>query len=202
MMNKLIVLPIVLAIIAAAYLGYSTPLSTREVAFQAPAITDNGEGTMASFKLFLRPGEGRTLVNIDNALYREDSENSLRKAKAIAERFVGLKMTGYDLVLEVDGGERIVGGESAGMLFTAAIVSAYSGRKLHAEATGSAAVSEEGKLLPIDGVEEKMHAASQVGKKYFVVCKDQQINREAELSKIIQIVRVENAGEAIRLLLE
>lgn len=201
-MRLAILLPILLAIIAAFYLGYSTPLIAREVSFQAPAITENGEGTMAEFKLWLRPGDGRILVNIDNAFYREDSENSVRKAKKIAERYVGLKLSSYDLVVEVVGGERIVGGESAGMLFSAGIVAAFTGRKVRDDATGSAAITENGSLVAIEGVEEKLRAAAQAGKKYFVVSREQQINRESELAQLIQIIRVENAGQAISLLLE
>lgn len=200
-MKIAILLPILLAVVAAMYLGYSSPVISRQVSFQAPAVTDNGAGTMAGFKLWMRPGAGRILVNIDNAFYKEDSENSLKKATAIAERFVGLKMAGYDLIMEADG-ERIVGGESAGTIFSAAIVSAFTGRKLREDATSSAAVTEDGTLVPVDGIEEKMRAASQAGKKYFIVAKSQQVNRELELSQKIRIVRVENAGQAISLLLE
>ncbi len=201
-MRIAILLPILLAVAAAIYLGYNSPIASRQVHFQAPAITDNGAGTMADFNLILKPGDGKVLVNIGNAFYQQDSENSLRKAKGIAEKFVGLKLTGYDLLLEVDGGERIVGGESAGAIFSTAIVSAYTGRKMRDDATGSAAITEDGTLVPIDGVEEKMHAASQAGKKYFVVSTEQKVSNEQELSKIIQIVRVENAGQFIQLLLE
>lgn len=201
-MKKIIFLAILLAASAALYLGYSTPLVSKQVYFEAPAITDNGAGIMAGFRLWLRPGNGRILVNIDNAFYREDSENSLRKAKRIAERFVGLKMDGYDLVVEVQGGERIVGGESAGALFSAAIASAFSGRQMREDVTASAAVAEDGSLVPIDGIEEKTRAAAQAGKEYFVVARGQQINRELEISQKIKIVRVDNAGQAIELLLE
>ncbi len=201
-MKKLFLIPIAIAAVAALMLGYSSPLVDKKVVFQAPAITENGEGTLATFQITLKPGEGRILVNVENAVFREDSENSLRKAKRIAENFTGLKLRGYDVVAEIDGGERIVGGESAGAVFSAAIASAASGRKMRGDVTGSAAVSEEGVLAPIDGVEEKIRASVAAGKKYFVVAKQQQVNRELELAQNIRVIRVANAAEAIQLMLE
>ena len=199
--NKTALVLVAVGFLAALLLGYNTPLATQKVVFQAPAITEGGEGVLVYFKMWLRPGNGRILVNVDNAFYKEDSENSLRKAKRIAEKYIGLRLNAYDIVLEIDG-QRIVGGESAGAMFSAAIAAAFTGKKLREDVTASAALTEEGLLAPVDSLEEKMRAAYEAGKDHFIIARGQQMQGEEFLKQKINIVRVDSAEEAIQLMLE
>ncbi|MGC8851370.1 MAG: hypothetical protein ACP5O3_04065, partial [Candidatus Micrarchaeia archaeon] len=133
MIKQLALTTTILALaIAASYAGYliaTPPASTIE--FNAPAVSEDGRGVMIPFKLSIKPGEGRLLVNIAQTSFKADVENSLRKAKANAEKFMSVSLQHADLIVEAQPQQKIVGGESAGAAFTIAIISLYSGHALN-----------------------------------------------------------------------
>lgn len=174
---------------------YAPSLDT--INFQAPAILENGKGSLVDFKMTLAPGEGRLLVNIRNSFYQEDVENSLKKARSLVQKQVGKPLDGYDIIVETMQ-ESSVGGESAGAMFTIALQSVATGREIRGDAAMSAAVTEEGSLTPVDGIDEKIAAAIDAGKTRFIVAAGQQINNEKELEKRIEIIRANDTQQAER----
>ena len=202
-MKKILLLLVALAFVSAFSLSYF--ISSKEshtVEFSAPAITEVGKGMLIDFTVKATPGSGRVLVNIENAFYREDVENSIKKAKNIAGNYLGLNPNGFDLTIELKSAQKIVGGESAGVAFVTAIAAAMSGKKIRSDVSVSAAVDEEGNALAVNGVDEKILSAIESGKTYFLVAENQTILHEQTLSKSIQIARVKNAQEAIDLMVE
>lgn len=196
-MNRF-VFPTLLAMIAVAgaSLGYLVaPSPQAHSDFYAPAIIDNGQGVLVKFRVSLYPGSGKTLVNVQNSFYREDSENALVKAKKNAEDILGVKLIYHDLVLDVESIGSEVGGESAGAMFTLGILSAYSGRKINDEVTMSAGITDDGLLFAVDSIEEKILAAKQSGKKKFIVSATQGI-KNAEQIEGIEIIKAKNIREA------
>jgi predicted S18 family serine protease len=204
MIKQLALTTTILALaIAASYAGYliaTPPASTIE--FNAPAVSEDGRGVMIPFKLSIKPGEGRLLVNIAQTSFKADVENSLRKAKANAEKFMSVSLQHADLIVEAQPQQKIVGGESAGAAFTIAIISLYSGHALNKQATVSATINENGDIGEVDGIEEKIIAAREAGKTTFVVSKQQKIKSEESLRHLgIQIIRASNITEAAQHLL-
>ncbi|MGC9114247.1 MAG: S16 family serine protease [Candidatus Micrarchaeia archaeon] len=204
MIKQLALTTTILALaIAASYAGYliaTPPASTIE--FNAPAVSEDGRGVMIPFKLSIKPGEGRLLVNIAQTSFKADVENSLRKAKANAEKFMSVSLQHADLIVEAQPQQKIVGGESAGAAFTIAIISLYSGHALNNQATVSATINENGDIGEVDGIEEKIIAAREAGKTTFVVSKQQKIKSEESLRHLgIQIIRASNITEAAQHLL-
>ncbi len=186
---------------ASVFLGYLvSPTPNAYSVFYAPAITDTGDGALVKFSVSLIPGNGRTLVNIENVRYRQDTENALVKAKRNAEKITGVKLTYYDVVLDVNSIGSEVGGESAGAMFTAGIVSAFTGRMFDSRSTMSAGITENGMLFAVDGIEEKILAARNSGKSKFVVSKTQVVKNEDSITGI-EIIRVVNVSEAINAVL-
>ncbi len=190
-----------LLVASAAYLGYTVaPSPYPTSSFYAPAITANGAGALVKFTISLKTGNGRTLVNVQNALYQEDSESALLKAKLNAEKILGLKLTYYDVILDINAAGADVGGESAGALFAAGIVSAYTGKAIKRDVAISAGLNSDGSLFPVEGIEEKILAAKQAGRKKFIVAQGQLIPNQTQISEI-EIIRLQNIEEALSQLL-
>ncbi len=190
---------VIFAVLFSLLLGFSIAPSKSVVKFKVPAIGDNGKGELVDFLLEFKPGTGRTMVDIDNALFSQDVEHSLRKARFNAEKFLGAKLIFQDVVARVEG-LREVDGESAGVLLTAAIVAGMSNKNLNELVAISAMIDENGNAMPVGGIEEKLFAAIENGRKVFLVADGQHIKFEDEFSKKIKIVRIENAEEAVKLI--
>lgn len=184
-------------ICTAAFIGYTaTPGPSRAIEFNAPALFIDGSGTLGAFKMTLAPGNGKTLVNIENAAFLTDVENSLRKAKANAEQITGVKLKYYDVILEAKHVD-VVSGESAGAVLTAAIVALATNHDLDSKTTGSAGITIDGKVFPVDGIEEKILAAKSAGKKTFIVANAQEIKNVNNLPKDVKIIKVETTKDAV-----
>lgn len=179
------------------YMGYSiAPNPHTELVFFAPAITANGQGVMVPFHMKLRQGTGGVFVNVFETSFKEDVENSLRKARVNAENFMGVSLQNFDVVLEVPPEQKTVSGESAGAMFTIALISLFSGHSLRQGVAMSATIDKNGELHEVDGIEEKILAALAEGNTVFIVCPGQQIKDESTLKGLgVQIVRAKNIGD-------
>ncbi len=195
-----VIVIIIIASWTAFDLGYSAVPPARSVFFSAPAVSGEGKGVMVSFRLSLTPGSGRLLVDVGSAFFREDTERSLRKARAAAEKHLGASLASVDIALSFETGEKVVAGESAGAAFALAIASAYLGRPLREDVALSAALSEDGAVSPVDGIEEKIIAAREWNKNVFLVASTQAIKQEKQLEEAtgIRIIRINDLGDAAR----
>ncbi len=191
-----------LALLSAFFLAKSIPATAHAVEFSAAGVTEEGSGVYVPFLVSVRPGTGRVLVDIENAFYKQDAENSIRKARDVAARELGYNPGAFDVEFRAAGGDRAVGGESAGALFTAAIAAGFAGKKLRKDVAVSATVGESGALGEVQGVREKILSAAEAGVKYFIVAEEQEITDEASLAEKITVVRAKNAAEVIRAMLE
>ncbi|MBI4406607.1 hypothetical protein HY571_01710 [Candidatus Micrarchaeota archaeon] len=195
-MKTIPALLLVLIIGLSALLGYfASPAPFQFADLQAPAITHQGTGVLVKFRISLEPGNGRTLINIQNSEYKQDAENAVRKARKNAENILGIKLSYTDLIVDVGASGSEVGGESAGAMFAVGIISAYTGKKIKNEVAMSAGITEDGKLFPVESIEEKILAAIASGKKTFVVADAQVIKNEENLE--IEVVRVSDLNQAL-----
>ena len=194
-------LPLIVAMAFIALLiGYSAMPSTTTTEFYLLGISDTGEGVLVPFKLEFAPGTGKVLVDASDASYRKDTAESLRQARDAAEKALGLPLKNADLLLELDVEGADVGGDSGGAAFAVAIIASYHGVQPDCGGAISASL-EDGGLAPVGGITEKIAAAADAGKKFFVVAKAQEINGENSLKQRIQIIRVDSLAEAARLFL-
>ncbi|MBI5224651.1 hypothetical protein HY989_02180 [Candidatus Micrarchaeota archaeon] len=190
------------AAVLAFNLGYNAFPSSKKISFSAPAVLDSGKGSLVEFQMSLRVGSGLTLVNIKNAAFKEDSENALRKARNLAESYLGTTSSNLDIVLEIMGNGNEVSGESAGGMFALAIIALQTGRKLKTDVAISAAISESAELEEVGGIEEKILAAKENSRKVFLVSKNQPIKEEQSVGSGISIIRVKNLKEAAGYMIE
>ncbi len=204
MENKYIALFLLLVAMGIAFnLGFNAFPSAKHLRFSAPAITDTGKGNLISFDMFLAKGEGRTLVNIQNAGFKEDVEAALRKARNNANNYLGISPDKIDIILQLEGGGGSdVSGESAGGMFAVAIIALHTGRQLREDVAISAVISEDGRLEEVGGIEEKIIAAKEGNKKIFLISEGQKVKEEEELGRGIRILRVDNLEAAVAYLIE
>jgi len=168
--------------------------------FQACAVTLDGQGTLVWFEVYMRQGSGKTFVNIQNARFREDTEQSLLEARIAAEEALGVSLSSYDITLDMLTPQENVAGESAGAAFATALVANYLQRNMRSDAVVSAALSD-GKLAPVGGVDEKMVAAADAGKSTFVIAENQTV-KHAEIGQRINIIRARTLTDALPNLIE
>ena len=197
---KSIVLAAFLLSIGLCYFAAAVP---KGISFAAPAVTEEGKGRLVEFRLSLQPGAGRLLVNVESVAFKEDIDTALRTARAASEKYLGARLDNYDVVLDVksDGGFSEVSGGSAGALFAAALIAMQSGKSLRQDAAISARIDENGGLLPVGGIEEKIYAAGQGNRRLFIVSEGQQVRFGNEFSKNISIRKAASISEALPYLL-
>ncbi|NUN11878.1 hypothetical protein HUU53_04530 [Candidatus Micrarchaeota archaeon] len=181
-------------------LGYALGPTSSEKTFQAVAISNLGEGKVIEFSLKSYPGTGKTLLSIENALFEKDTQESLQRARRLAEKYLG-HATNTDYEFSILRENNLNGG-SAGLEFALAIASNELNKKLKKEVVVSSAIDEELELIPVGGIDEKILAAIQQEKKIFIVSETQPIKYEEQLSQQIQIIRVKTLAEAIEIAFE
>ena len=204
MQKKTVLRSIVLAaFLLSIALGYFAAPAPKSISFSAPAITEEGKGRLVDFTLSLQPGPGRLLVNVESVAFKEDIDSALRTARAASEKYLGARLNNYDIVLDVDStaGFSEVSGGSAGALFAAALIAVQSGKSLRQDVAISARVGEDGGLLPVGGIEEKIYAAEQGSRRLFIVSEGQDVRFEDEFSKNITIRKVASVSDALPYLL-
>ncbi len=196
-MNKKILLAFILSLSILSFLeGYFFSTS-GSLTFYAPAITTNNAGELVPFSLSIKPGFGRVFINIENTQFASDVQQSFLLARSDAEEILGVNLNNYDFYLTVDANGGSVSGESAGALFTSAIVSVFTGKQLNQKTEISAMLASNNSLLPVDGIDEKILAAYVAGKNRFIVSSQQVIPNEDELPNGIQIIPVDNVSAAV-----
>ncbi|MFH1199880.1 MAG: S16 family serine protease, partial [Candidatus Micrarchaeota archaeon] len=174
----------------------------KSVTFSAPAVNAEGNGELVGLRMSLQPGYGRLLVNVREVAFRESIDAALRKAVIASEKYSGVRLSNYDIVLDVDSqGFSELSGESAGAYFAAALIAMQSNRGLNPDASMSAAISENGTLLPVGGIDEKIIAAKAGSRKVFVISDSQEAKFEDSLSSGIEIRRAKDLSAALPYLL-
>lgn len=139
------------------------------VEIYAPAVDNNGKGVLTKFRVQALPGSGRILVNINNLVYWTDTQNSIKIAKKVAEKFLKVNLSNIDLIYEIDANTTVVGGPSGGAALTLATIAAIKNITLRKDITITGTIEEDGSIGPVGGIEEKMEAAKEGGLKYFLV---------------------------------
>jgi uncharacterized protein len=141
----------------------------RSVVVYLPAVDSDGNGVLATLALEAYAGTGKELINIDKLVFWEDTQQSIRTAKGVAEQVTGKSADELDLVYSITAQDAaVVGGPSAGAGLTIATIAILEGREIdnHVIMTGS--VDEFGNIGPVGGILEKAIAASEVADLFLI----------------------------------
>jgi len=207
-------------------------LGTREIwgeaAIKVPAVDNEGNGVVTWLAVDVIPGEGRTLVNINQLLFWVDTQYSIQTAKWVAENYTKMNLSDVDIVYAIDTEASLVEGPSAGAALTVATVAALRNQTLDESIMITGTIKPDGMIGPVGGIIEKAKASKDVGATTFLVPEGQSVeisyNKERECEKIgpilycttdyvpeytnvedevgIEIEEVSTLGEALKYFLE
>lgn len=105
--------------------------------------------------------EGRGKIHF-NETAGSMTKDSLFNAAAVVRKIIGKNIDDYDLHVNIIGGGN-VDGPSAGIAILMAIISAIEEIPLKQDIAVTGEVSIQGKVKPVGGIREKLHAAEQAG---------------------------------------
>lgn len=113
------------------------------------------------------------------------AKDSLFNAAVVVRKITGKNMSDYDLHVNIIGGGN-VDGPSAGIAMLLAIISAIEEVPLRQNIAVTGEVSIQGKVKPVGGIREKIHAAEQAGLKKVLIPRENnnEINKECQVEVI------------------
>lgn len=137
-------------------------------------------------------GKGRLRFNETAGSMAKDS---LFNAAAVVRKITGKNMNDYDLHVNIVGGGN-VDGPSAGIAMLLAIISAIEEIPLKQDLAVTGEVSIQGKIKPVGGIREKLHAAEQAGLKEVLIPEENinDINQDTQL----KVTPVSTVTEALK----
>ena len=134
-----------------------------------PAVDKNNNGIMTLLVVEAVPGSGRTLVDVDNLLFWDDTQHSIRVAKKVAASISGIDTNNYDIVYSIYANASLIGGESAGAAITIATISVLQNKTLRDDVVITGTVNHDGTIGPVQSILPKAKAAKQVNATIFLV---------------------------------
>jgi uncharacterized protein len=144
----------------------------REASVGIVAVSaETGEGLVGTAIVEIIPGRGRILFST-NPFVEPDTQDSIKSAKAAAEKATGISTASYDIIASFDlpaAGADVVGGPSAGVSLALAIMSAVEGKPVSHGVVATGTVDENGAVGPVGGVIEKAEAAGLAGNRLFLI---------------------------------
>jgi len=194
------------------------------VLMYVPAVNDNGKGVITTLGVEAMPGSGKVLVDIDNLVFWDDTQTSIRTAKTVTHYITNKDINKYDLVYAINTNASMIGGPSAGAAIAIATIAAIENKKLRDDVMITGAISPDGSIEPVSAVSAKAAAAKQINMSLFLVppgqsteivyditkkcsmidnieyCSIEQVPRKIDISKEvgIKIVEVSTVEEALK----
>jgi uncharacterized protein len=139
------------------------------VSIRLPAIDSDGNGALTYLSVEATPGTGRILVDIDNLLFWEDTQQSMRTARSVAANITGKNIQDYDLIYNIHAQASTVGGPSAGAALTMATIAALEAREINNSVMITGAINHDGSIGPAGDILEKAKAAKSANATLFLV---------------------------------
>jgi uncharacterized protein len=143
--------------------------NSTSVSITMPAIDDEQKGVLTYLTVEATPGTGRILVDIDNLLFWEDTQQSMRIARKVAANVTGKDIDNYDLIYNIYANASNIGGPSAGAAITIATIAALEGKKLNESVLITGSINHDGTIGPAGNILEKAKAASYLNASLFLV---------------------------------
>ncbi len=126
-----------------------------------PAVDEKGVGLVTNLTVQVKPGEGRSLVDINNIFFWVDTQNSIRTAKKVAEEFTGMDLSRYDIEYSIAINASAVEGPSAGAALAIATIAALEGKTLRPGVMITGTINPDGSIGQIGEFLSKAEAAKE-----------------------------------------
>jgi len=146
-----------------------TDSNASVASINVPAVDQQGNGVITTLNVLVRPGTGKALVNIDKILFWTDTQNSIRRARSVAEDITGINLENYDLIYTITANASIIEGSSAGAALTVATIAALERKELNSSVMITGTVNHDGTIGPVGEILAKANAAKSTGAELFLV---------------------------------
>lgn len=134
------------------------------------AVDQKGNGVLTNLNVRAVPGDGRVLVDVKSLLFWIDTQQSIQKAREVAEEYLGKESKNLDLTYAIDiPNASVVGGPSAGAAFTLATIAALQNKTLDKDVVITGAVNEDGTIGKVGGIIGKARAVKEGGYNTFLI---------------------------------
>jgi len=143
--------------------------SSSTATIRLPAVDNDDNGVVTLLTVQVIPGSGRILTDIDKLIFWVDTQNSIRKATAVAENVTGINVSRYDIIYTVHANASVIGGPSAGAAITMATIAALQNRSINQSVMITGTINHDGTIGPVGGIYEKALASRDVGAEMFLV---------------------------------
>ncbi len=153
--------PIKKAILPAINESYATML--------IPAVDERGGGLTTNLTIEIKSGSGRSLVDINDLFFWVDTQNSIRTAKSVAEKFTGAELKNYDIIYSIVTNASAVEGPSAGAAIAVATIAAMENKNLRHYAMITGTINPDGSIGKVSEVFQKAIAAKNANATLFLV---------------------------------
>ncbi len=168
---------------------------SKKLEILLPAVEENGEGIMARLGVEAVDGEGRTLLEINEISFWEDTQESIRIAKSVAEELTTRDISTYDIIYSVNANASKIEGPSAGPAMAIATVIAMKDKQINKSVVISGYLREDGSIAKVSGVLAKAEAAKENNVKLFLVPLGQKIQTKIETKKDCETVGLDTYCE-------
>jgi len=155
-------------------------ISKHNTTIIVPAVDNEGNGIPVSLSVEAIPGEGRTLVNINQILFWVDTQQSIRTARDVAQTITNMNLSKIDLIYSIETEANVIEGPSAGAALTIATISVLENKTLNKSVMITGTINPDGTIGPVGGILAKANAAKEVGATLFLVPEGQGIQTNYE----------------------
>lgn len=149
-----------------------------------PALDTNGNGVSGKLITTVRPasieGTGQVLVSVNNVVSQFDTQLSARTAVKAAQKFTKKQLSDYDIIYVLNVDAQAIEGPSAGAAMAVSALAAVENKDINPEVAITGAITEDGAIYPVGGIEKKADASRQAGIKKFLVPKGQSTESAAQ----------------------
>lgn len=153
------------------------------VSMYLPAVDENGQGIITTLGVESVSGSGRVLVDIENLVFWDDTQESIRTAKKVVQDVTKKNLSNYDFVYNIHTDASMVGGPSAGAAITIATIAALKNETMNENVMITGAIKEDGTLSPVTAIRAKAEAAKQINITTFLVPAGQSKETYYEIEK-------------------
>lgn len=151
-------------------------MNSTSAVMYLPAVNNEGKGVITLLVVEAIPGNGRTMVDIDNLFFWADTQISIKKAKQVASNITGINTNKFDIVYNVYANATLIGGESAGAAITLATISVIKNKTLSKNVMITGTIDENGTIGRVSSILPKIEVAKQLNVTTFLVPKGQSID--------------------------
>jgi uncharacterized protein len=146
------------------------------VELKVPAVDTYGKGVPTILSVESTKGSGKTLVDIENLLFWEDTQQSIRMARYVAGNITGKNLAEYDLIYSIKvKNASLIGGPSAGAAITIATIFALNSEQPNSKVIISGTINHDGSIGPVSEILEKAKAAKNANAEIFLVPSSQSL---------------------------